>query len=162
MKNNVCNNHTGNSTAEMFERNMWIKSIATVMTIAINMTMTLCQKGQLGQIIALSSITLELIQHQNGIIQRNACIAGKTACDNQVWLLHRQTEGWTDRCPWKWSLCAALLWFQWPVFSAHRKCPRWICCFIEYLLLWICYNWYFIVLTCWIWCMHVVEWTCAV
>ena len=25
------------------------------------------------------------------------------------------------------------------VFSAHRKRPRWICCFIENLLLWICY-----------------------
>ena len=21
------------------------------------------------------------------------------------------------------------VWFRWPVFSAHRKCPRWICCF---------------------------------
>ena len=30
--------------------------------------------------------------------------------------------------------------FRWPVSSAHRKCPRWICCFIENLLLWICYN----------------------
>ena len=33
-----------------------------------------------------------------------------------------------------------LIRFRWPVFSAHRKCPRWICCFIENLLLWICYN----------------------